>query len=115
MFSNKKNFKDKKINYILNFSLVYGVGSVRLQNLCKNLGINCRFFNIKIKKKLNLKIEKFFRRFRYTFHLRNRIKKNLDFLWQIRNYKGFRYKFHLPARGQRTKTNAKTKKKLKSF
>ncbi len=115
MFSNKQNFKYKKINYILNFSLVYGVGVVRLQKFSKTLGVNCRFVNIKTKKKLNLKIEKFFRRFRYTFHLRNKKKKNLDFLWLIRNYKGFRHKFQLPARGQRTKTNAKTKKKLKSF
>jgi len=115
MFSNKQNFKHKKINYISNISLVYGVGSIRLQNFCKTLGVNPRFFNIKTKKTLNSKIEKFFRRFRYTFHLRNRKKKNLDFLWLIRNYKGFRYKFNLPARGQRTKTNAKTKKMLKSF
>lgn len=115
MLSNKQNFKDKKINYILNFSLTYGVGNIRLLNFVKNLGVNNRFFNIKTKKKLNIKIEKFFRRFRYTFHLRNKIKKNFNFLWTIRNYKGFRHKFNLPARGQRTKTNAKTKKKNKSF
>ncbi len=115
MLSNKQNFKEKKINYILNFSLTYGVGNIRLNNFVKNLGVNPRFFNIKTKKKLNIKIEKFFRRFRYTYHLRNKIKKNVDFLWNIRNYKGFRNKFHLPARGQRTKTNARTKKKIKSF
>jgi len=115
MLSNKQNLKLKKSNYILNFSLMYGVGKFRLQNISKSLGINSRFFNIKTKKKLNLKIEFFFKRFQYSSHLRNRIKKNFDFLWLIRNYKGFRHKFHLPARGQRTKTNARTKKKFKLF
>ena len=115
MLSIKQITKDQKINFILNFSLTYGVGNIRLQKVIKNLGVNCRFLNLKTKKKINTRVETFFRRFRYTFHLRNKKKKNLDFLWFIRSYKGFRHKFSLPARGQRTKTNARTKKNFKFF
>lgn len=39
-------------------------------------------------------------------------KKNfLNFLVLVQNYRGIRYKTKLPMRGQRTKTNAKTRSK----
>ncbi len=115
MLSINEKSKEQKLNFILNFSLTYGVGYIRLKKAIKNLGINYRFNNVKTKKKINIKIENFFRRFRYTVHLRKEKKKNLDFLWLIRSYKGLRHKFSLPARGQRTKTNARTKKNFKFF
>ena len=115
MLVTKTHLKEHKINFILNFSLTYGIGNVRLNKVTKRLGVNPRYTNIKTKKKINIKIEKFFRRFRYSFQLRNKKKTHLDFLWSIRNYKGYRHKFCLPARGQRTKTNARTKKTFKFF
>ena len=93
MLSNKQQLKEQKINFILNFSLIYGVGNIRLAKIIKNLGINSRYTNTKTKKKINNKVEKFFRRFRYSFHLRNKKKKNLYFFYNIRNYKGYRHKF----------------------
>jgi len=115
MLSINQKSKEQKLNFILNFSLTYGVGNIRLKKAIKNLGINCRFYNVKTKKKINIRIENFFRRFRYTVHLRKEKKKIFDFLWLIRSYKGLRHKFSLPARGQRTKTNARTKKNFKFF
>lgn len=38
---------------------------------------------------------------------------NMKKLVEINAYKGLRHKDSLPARGQRTRTNAKTKKRLK--
>ena len=115
MLSIKNHIKQKNLHFISNFALIYGVGHLRLNNITKNLGINFRFSNLQTKKKVNTKIENFFRRFRYTIHLRNQKKKNFEFLWLIRSYRGFRHKFSLPARGQRTKTNARTKKNFKFF
>lgn len=115
MLSIKYTNKQQRPKFILNFSLTYGVGNTRLSKITTSLGINSRFYNSQTKKKINTKIESFFRRFRYTFHLRNKKKKNLDFLWLIRSYRGFRHKFSLPSRGQRTKTNARTKKNFKFF
>lgn len=37
---------------------------------------------------------------------------NIDFLKMIKTYRGVRHASHLPVRGQRTHTNAKTSKKL---
>jgi small subunit ribosomal protein S13 len=45
--------------------------------------------------------------------LKNEINKNIKKLKKIKAYKGFRHKLKLPVRGQRTKTNAKTRKKIK--
>ena len=50
------------------------------------------------------------------FYCYNLEKKNLkllkiDFLKKIKTYKGIRFSYFLPIRGQRTKTNAKTRKK----
>ena len=115
MLSTKLKKKDQNLTFLSNFSLTYGIGNKRLEKISKNLGLNYRFLKLHTKKKINLRIETFFRRYLYTFHLRRKKKKSMDFLWLIRSYKGFRHKFGLPSRGQRTKTNARTKKKVKFF
>lgn len=38
-------------------------------------------------------------------------KRNIEFLIDLKNYKGIRHRKHLPVRGQRTRTNAQTSKK----
>lgn len=40
---------------------------------------------------------------------------NIQFLKEIRSYRGVRHKARLPVRGQRTHTNAKTTKKKENF
>lgn len=45
--------------------------------------------------------------------LKTIITKRLFFFWNIRLYRGIRHMLRLPARGQRTHTNRKTKKKFK--
>ncbi len=43
-------------------------------------------------------------------HLRRAIQSNIARLKDIRCYRGQRHRTHLPARGQRTRTNARTRK-----
>ena len=49
----------------------------------------------------------------YDKALKLQIQKNIKFLHKIKSYRGIRHSFKLPSRGQRTKTNAKTKKRFK--
>jgi ribosomal protein S13 len=42
-------------------------------------------------------------------------KRNVEFLKRLRCYKGLRHRKRLPVRGQRTHTNAKTKRKKKGI
>jgi small subunit ribosomal protein S13 len=44
--------------------------------------------------------------------LKNKIKENISFLMKIKSNRGVRHKLKYPSRGQRTHTNAKTRKKL---
>jgi small subunit ribosomal protein S13 len=114
MLSLKKSNKNKtETLFLKTFESTYGIGTIRLTKILKKSGINNK--RSKIKKKLTLKIEKAFRTTVYSTVLRAQNKRYFNFFWSIRVYKGFRHKFKLPARGQRTKTNAKTKKKLKNY
>ena len=97
------------------FSLTYGIVKIKLVKLCINEGININHKIIIIKKNVGFKIKKVLKQKIHSVALRLKIKKSLTFLWSIRSYRGFRHKFCLPGRGQRTKTNAKTKKKFKFF
>lgn len=45
-------------------------------------------------------------------NLQRAVQKNIQSLIQIKHYRGTRHMFGLPARGQRTRTNAQTSKKL---
>lgn len=44
--------------------------------------------------------------------LRNKVKTDIKRLMEINCYRGVRHKRHLPVRGQRTKTNAKTRRRV---
>ena len=58
-------------------------------------------------------IKKFFNISSYTKLLRLQIKKNLKFMIELKTNRGVRHRLGLPTRGQRTKTNGKTKKLFK--
>ena len=103
----------KKIYFLKNFSDIYGVNSKKVKSLGQKLGLNPLNKDIKFKKKNNGYIIKSFKIDEYDKNLRLQIKKNIKFLNQIRVYKGIRHSLKLPSRGQRTKTNAKTKKRFK--
>lgn len=102
---------DKKIDSEL--TKIYGVGKFQANILCTllNFGNNCLIKDLtqtqiyqllKLIESTNLKIGN---------HLQ---KQKQDFINQfidLKCYKGIRHIFNLPVRGQRTRTNAKTKTK----
>ena len=103
------------ISDLHNLRSTYGVSTVKFIKLSLSLGLNVRHSKFMSKRPVYLKIQKIVNLSSNSLDLRSRVKKALNFLWSIRSYKGFRHKFCLPARGQRTKTNAQTKKKFKFF
>jgi small subunit ribosomal protein S13 len=107
--------KTKKKLFLESFKSTYGIGNNRVKELCSKSGINCLVLNNKSKMSINKKIKKIFNKCVFSTELRAQNKKYFNFFWTIRIYKGFRHKFKLPGRGQRTKTNAKTKKKIKMY
>lgn len=104
---------NNKIYSLKVFSNIYGVNSKKVKNLCFLGGLNPLNKDIKFKKKNNSFVIKNFQVSEYDKNLKLQIRKNIKFLNQIRTYRGIRHHLKLPSRGQRTKTNAKTKKRFK--
>jgi len=79
------------------------------KNLTKMLGLNNKLKNLITKKSHNVQIKKFLENKKTLIIFEQ---KTNNFLLKIRNYKNYRNNLGYPVRGQRTHTNAKTKKKL---
>jgi|TARA_Y100000782_G_scaffold115222_1_gene155694 small subunit ribosomal protein S13 len=107
------SINNNKLYSLKSFSKVYGVNSTKVKTLCQRFGLNPSNKDIKFKKKSNGAIVKSFHINEYDKNLKLQIRKNIKFLNQIRTYRGIRHHLKLPSRGQRTKTNAKTKKRFK--
>ncbi len=105
--------EDKFILYSL--TSIYGIGLSRAKLICNLCNIN---YYKKIKdlnnNEINIvrnKISKFM----VEGDLRREVMLNIKRLIDINSYRGLRHKKKLPVRGQRTKTNAKTCKKIRKF
>jgi small subunit ribosomal protein S13 len=93
----------------------YGVNKTFLMSIYNKNGFNPRLTPKCIKKFLHLQNINFVRKkIILNRKLRLRIKEDLLFLKSLKNYRGIKHSMNLPTRGQRTHTNAKTKKRLKN-
>jgi small subunit ribosomal protein S13 len=102
LFKSDKSLLQKKI----------GLGIKTFFLIKKKLGINTRIQFNKFKESHSNQIIKQVSKIQKLKKAYN-IKRNIKFLIKIKTYKGIRHKLKYPARGQRTRTNAKTKRKFK--
>ena len=100
---------NKRIEYA--FTYLFGIGLKTSQDILNKLKID---FNKRVKDLTMLKLLKFRKKFPAIMSLKvNCVKKsrlNIKRLQEIGSYRGLRHKKGLPVRGQRTKTNARTRK-----
>jgi small subunit ribosomal protein S13 len=114
MFTYKQYNLDIKRDIRLSLQLIYGIGWLKSIFICSRLGFSYPFSlnNINL---YNFFILTYILDF-FTW-LEIRIKRiifqNIKNLYKIESYKGIRHKDSLPVRGQRTRTNASTKKRYK--
>lgn len=99
----------KRIEYALPY--VFGVGLKRARDILNKLKID---FDKRVKDLSDEEIASIQRevtsQYRTEGDLRKEIRMNIKRLQDIGSYRGSRHKRSLPARGQRTKTNARTRK-----
>ncbi len=102
--------RDKKVAYSLRY--IFGIGLTTSTDICANAGVDPE---IRVKDlseeqvaairdsitKLELKVEG---------ELRAEVAMNIKRLKDIGSYRGLRHRKSMPVRGQRTKTNARTRK-----
>lgn len=102
---------EKRLEYAL--TAVYGIGESRARKILGELKIP----ENKLPKELTTEEENAIREkiesFRIEGELRREISSNIKRLKDIQTYRGSRHAKRLPARGQRTKTNARTLKGVK--
>ena len=101
--------RDKKVEIGLTY--IYGIGRVLSRRILAATGVNpeqrIRDLTDADVNKLRQEIEKLYR---VEGALRTEIAMNIKRLMDIGSYRGIRHRRGLPVRGQRTHTNARTKK-----
>ena len=101
--------RDKKVEIGLTY--IYGIGRVLARRILAATGVNpeqrIRDLSDADVNKLRQEIEKMYR---VEGALRTEIAMNVKRLMDIGSYRGIRHRRGLPVRGQRTHTNARTKK-----
>lgn len=101
---------NKKIEYSLRY--LYGIGLTRAQEIVKAVGIDpARRANELSEEELNKIAAAITERgFKVEGDLRREVIANIKRMQAIKSYRGLRHYRGLPVRGQRTKTNARTRK-----
>ena len=94
----------------IGLTAIFGIGRSRARKICEATGIA---YNKKIKDLTDAEMEKIreaIGRFTIEGDLRRETTMNIKRLMDIGCYRGFRHRRGLPMRGQRTRTNARTRK-----
>lgn len=105
---------NKNFYFIRDFKRIYGIGKNRLIFFYNLFGLNKRLQFNKVSYIIFLSINKLVDKFTYKNTLKSVLVKIRKFtVEKLKNYKGARHLLRYPVRGQRTHTNAKTRKKLR--
>ena len=103
------NIPDHK-HAVIALTAIYGVGDTRAKQICAAAGIA---EDVKVKNLDEAQIEALrteVGKFTVEGDLRREVSMNIKRLMDLGCYRGLRHRRSLPLRGQRTKTNARTRK-----
>jgi small subunit ribosomal protein S13 len=90
---------------------IYGIGKTKALDICKKVNIEKSTKIVNIDNKDIVVIQNLVTTYKIEGELRREVSMNVKRLVDIKCYRGKRHRMGLPCRGQRTKTNAKTRKK----
>ncbi len=101
--------KDKRIEIGLTY--IYGIGRNSSNKILKAAGVNPDIRTKDLKEDEVSRITAIIQKeYKVEGDLRRDISQNIKRFIEIGSYKGFRHRRSLPVRGQRTKSNARTRK-----
>ena len=103
------NIPDQK-HTVIALTAIYGIGKTRAKAICAAAGIT---EDVKIRELSEEQIEKLREevgKFTVEGDLRREVTLSIKRLLDLGCYRGLRHRRSLPVRGQRTKTNARTRK-----
>ena len=100
---------NKRVNVALTY--IYGIGPTIAKEICKVAGISDDKRVNKLTDDEVLKIREYIEsKFKVEGDLRSEVSLNIKRLTDLGTYRGLRHRKKLPVRGQRTHTNARTRK-----
>ncbi|HED16279.1 MAG TPA: 30S ribosomal protein S13 [Gammaproteobacteria bacterium] len=103
------NIPDHK-HAVISLTSIFGIGRTRAQQLCAEVGIE-QVTKIKDLTEEELdKLRNAIKTLTVEGDLRREINMNIKRLMDLGTYRGIRHRRGLPLRGQKTKTNARTRK-----
>ncbi len=95
---------------VIALTAIYGVGSTRAKQICASTGIDpAAKVRDLVEEQLEL-LRTAVGKFIVEGDLRREVSMNIKRLMDLGSYRGIRHRRGLPLRGQRTKTNARTRK-----
>lgn len=87
---------------------VFGIGRSRAKDILNKLGLDHGLRTTDLSADQENQIRREIEAFKTEGDLRRETQQNIKRLKDIKSYRGTRHQKHLPARGQRTKTNSRT-------
>ncbi len=101
--------KNKRVEYALPY--IYGIGLTTSQQILTKLGVN---FDTRVRDLSEMEIGRIAKEIQESYKVEGDLRKekmmNIKRLMDIGCYRGLRHRRGLPCRGQRTKTNSRTRK-----
>ena len=96
---------------VISLRYIFGIGPTNAQNICDQLGIAADRRVNQLSEDEILRIRELIdREYRVEGDLRREVSMNIKRLMDLGCYRGLRHRRGLPVRGQRTHTNARTRK-----
>lgn len=99
---------EKQIQYAM--TALYGIGLSRAQEICHQAGVNPLTHTKDISEAEEKKLRDIIEKLQLEGDLKREVSQNIKRLMDIDSYRGGRHSRKLPLRGQRTKTNSRTRR-----
>lgn len=103
------NIPDKK-HVVIALTYIYGIGKSTAIEICSNCSVDCMLKVCDLTEQQLEDIRKAVGKYTIEGDKRREVSLNIKRLVDIKSFRGIRHRRGLPARGQRTKTNARTRK-----
>ncbi len=94
----------------ISLTYIFGIGRKISSELLKTLAIDPLIRAKDLSSDQILKLQNEIKKITVEGELKKNIRNNIETLKRIKSYRGLRHAMGLPSRGQRTKTNSRTKK-----
>ena len=103
-----------KKHIVIALQSIYGIGATRAKEICEKISLDPTTVTSELADDVVKSLQKVVGEFPHEGDLRREVASNIKRLKDIKCYRGLRHRLGLPVRGQKTKTNARTRKGRKS-